>query len=105
MENRRKSKEIKDNRKNCRNQRKSKKIEEIQKENQRKSKNIEKNPKNSKKIQEDQKVNSKAGLSFDKHFNQPGHSFAHDARFILIEQRRNHHHLGRLDPEHWPCTD
>ena len=34
-------------------------------------------------------VNSPTGLAFDRHFDQPGHNFDHDARFILIEQITN----------------
>ena len=34
-------------------------------------------------------VNSPTGLAFDRHFDQPGHNFDHDARFILIEQVTN----------------
>ena len=35
-------------------------------------------------------VTSATGLAFDRHFDQPGHNFDHDARFILIEQITNH---------------
>ena len=40
-------------------------------------------------------VNRPSGLNFDHHFALPGHSFDHDARFILIEQMKNHHHLTK----------
>ena len=40
-------------------------------------------------------VNKPTGLSFDKHFNTPGHSFDHDAKFILLEQVKNHRTLAK----------
>ena len=40
-------------------------------------------------------VNQPTGLSFDKHFSTPGHSFDHDARFILLEQIKNHRSLPK----------
>ena len=38
-------------------------------------------------------VKSPKGLAFDKHFNEPGHDYNHHARFILIEQVRQHQQL------------
>ena len=38
-------------------------------------------------------VKSPKGLAFDKHFNEPGHDYNHHARFILIEQVKQHHSL------------
>jgi hypothetical protein len=40
-------------------------------------------------------VNQPTGLSFDKHFSAPDHSFDHDARFILLEQIKNHRSLSK----------
>ena len=40
-------------------------------------------------------VDKPDGLSFDKHFQKPGHSFDHDAKFILIEQIKNHGSLPK----------
>ena len=34
---------------------------------------------------------------FDKHFNQEGHDFDHHARFILIEQVKNHNNFTKLE--------
>ena len=34
-------------------------------------------------------------LAFDKHFNSPDHRFDHDARFILLEQIKNHRSLSK----------
>ena len=36
-----------------------------------------------------------SGLAFDRHFDKPGHDFDHDARFILIEQMKNHQNLTK----------
>ena len=40
-------------------------------------------------------VDKPTGLSFDKHFLQANHSFDHDAKFVLIEQIRNHRSLPK----------
>ena len=40
-------------------------------------------------------VHSTKGNSFDKHFALPGHSYDHDARFVLIEQIRNEEILSK----------
>ena len=40
-------------------------------------------------------VTRPTGLSFDKHFDNPSHNFDHDARFILLEQIKNHRSLSR----------
>ena len=42
-------------------------------------------------------VTSPTGLMFDKHFNQEGHNFDHHARFILIEQVKNHNNFTKLE--------
>ena len=42
-------------------------------------------------------VNQPTGLAFDKHFSTPGHSFDHDARFILLEQIKNYHSLSKAE--------
>ena len=39
-------------------------------------------------------VTSPKGLAFDKHFNEPGHDYNHHARFILIEQVKQHQNLS-----------
>ena len=40
-------------------------------------------------------VDKPTGLSFDKHFKSQGHSFDHDAKFILLEQIKNHRSLPK----------
>ena len=40
-------------------------------------------------------VDKASDLAFDRHFDKPGHDFDHDARFILIEQMKNHQNLTK----------
>ena len=42
-------------------------------------------------------VSSENGLTFDKHFDQKDHDFDHHARFVLIEQIKNHRNLSKLE--------
>ena len=42
-------------------------------------------------------VKSPNGGAFDKHFNQPGHDYNKNARFILIEQIRNQNTMKKMN--------
>ena len=42
-------------------------------------------------------VTRPSGLMFDKHFDQDDHNFDHHARFVLIEQVKNHHNFTKLE--------